>query len=471
MADDSSIDIAKIEYDKLGGFQETYYKGKVETRFQFSDRKIGWNTNIDERLEFTERNGGKCEFTVDKKQFHFLTGIYIIVKIPTIKIKQKYKSNTRICFTNNLLHHIHNEGALSMGKKITHSLNSYILDLDRISRIRDIIMYDDDIGNRDELTSWTTKISTKKPLMMYPPWFFNIHKNVPLPLHDKCVEKSKISFLYKFKLKLKDLISVKRLKVKGSDEWVKVPFNDTYLEKVSDIPVPEMWGQYNNITDAEIKERHNIEEYEVNYVDYHMIPNNDTNKSGESTSIELKCTSPVAGIAWMAQNQESFKNNILSNYTTDKNLHEGVNPSIVSEIKYGTRIKIKEKEHWHFDNILPKRYFGHSLVENGYNFYMFDDNPLSTRVGNSINFNAKGIHPVTLNCKLENIDPDEDSNDSDSDSEILYPDDMKTISKNDNKYKYIVILYVLKKLIFNNKIMKMFYISDDIMYTNYKEAI
>ncbi len=475
MTDKNSTAIIDREYTSIQGFQASFYKGKdIESRFQPQNRKIAWNANPDIRLESSALNNGVHEFPIDKKQFHFLTGMYMIAKIPTIKVKSKYRSTTKISFGNNLLHHIHGVGSISMGGKNVHNLDPYILDSDRISRINDIIQYDDDIGNREELTDWNTKISYKTPLFFYPPWFFNINKNTPLPLYDKCIEKNKILFYYNFNLKLKKLLKMKRLKNKASDEWVNIDFNSIYLESVPDIPIPEIWGEYNYITKEELKERNEIEENIINYVDKCTILDDQIKKSGDTISINVKCTSPVIGMTWMAQNLKAKEYNNFSNYTTDSdNLHNGINPSTFSEILYETSHKVKEREHYHFDRIKPKRYFGHTPIENGYNFYMFDNNPLSIKVGNSVNLNGAGVSPVTINCKIEKIkkNDDDDSENDDSDQEILYPDDIEIENTNKNEYKYIVILYTLKRLIFNNKIMKMFYIADDIMYENYKEMI
>ena len=305
---------------------------------------------------------------------------------------------------------------------------------------------------------------------MLKPWPFFLHESKALPLYSRYFEGIEIEIIQQFNLDLSKLIKVIAKNKDG--KWIKVNFKHNYIKKGAKIPVPEMWGRYSNISEYELEKRKENEENNdlvIEYIDHIDIDHYETKTYNETATIKLDSESPTIGVVWMAQNQDAKKYNDLSNYTTsiEGKMH-GKNPFITSEIKYSNLSRVSERKHYHFDSIYPKIYFKHTPIDNGYNFYFWNDNPLSTRIGNNVV--PKKVGPIFINSKIGDGIYHEDNVDLELSSggkvqKIKYLEEkeekVKTNSPTFNPY---AIIYVMKRLVFDHIKKGIFVISDEVLY-------
>jgi len=467
----TAVSITDIERTNLSEFQKSYYSKKdVDARFFSYSRKIAWNNNVEVRMECKDNSDNEYIISISK-QFHFIKGIYMVVKLPKIEVAEVWQDVVKIAYTNNLAHHIHGQATLSIKRKSVCKLFPLSLDTDRVTRIDDVFEYDEDIGNKEELLTYKTCIKSDI-LKMTVPWPFFLHESKALPLYNMCFEGVDIEIIQKFNLDLSKLIKVIAKNKDGV--WTRVPFDSKYIKKGSKIPIPEMWGRYSNIGKKELETRKKIEETDdiiIEFIDCVEIDTHDSKFYGETSKINISSNSPIIGVVWMLQNQDALKYNDLSNFSTDSFSKEhGKNPCITSEIKYANTERISERPHYHFDSIYPKIYFKHKPIDPGYNFYFWNDSPLSTKIGNSII--PKNIGPVHINSKIGNGIENDDTKDLETMQngkikKIKYLEEDNDKKINSPKFSPFAIIYTMKRLILDHKQKEIFVISDDMLYENY----
>ncbi len=473
----TAVEITNIERTNLDSFQKSYYENdEVEARFYPHSRKIGWNNNMEIRLDCKKNKEG--EYTIEiSKQFHFIKGLYMVVELPKIEVADKYKNVIKLAWTGNLLHHIHGEATLSIKKKAVCKLFPRFLDVDRVTRVEDVYDYDANIGNKKSLTSYATCLEPDI-LNMNPPWFFSLHESKALPLYSECFEGSNIEIIQKFNLDISKLIKIEGF---TEDGWVKKDFHNKYLKKGSPLKIakPEMWGRYTNVGKKELELRKEGEKKSnivIEFIDHIDVDTHESKRYGETATIGLNSSNPVIGVVWMAQNQEAQKYNDLSNYTTDSNnLTHGKNPCITSQIMYVTSSRVSKRKHYHFDRIYPKLYFGHVPIDPGYNFYFWNDKPMNTRIGHSVVF--KKVGPVKINSQIGDGTIKNDKNDGNNENnhvgngvinKMKYleeeEDNVKSTSPHFSPY---AIMYTMKRLVLNSKQKGVYILADEMLYENY----
>lgn len=472
--------ITDIEYNSLEGYQNKFYRRKkgskklVPLKYYYNPPRESWSNKIDIKLDVEKGEGGKICYEFNKR-FSYIKKVNLVVKIPKIKLRKQFKNTIRICYTRNLLHHIHGKGEFHAGGGICQTITPLSLDDYRVSIVKNIKDYDEDIGNTPDLTEWNTKLPADV-LDITPPWLFNFNKKLLFPLYDECLEDDKIQLVYEFNLDISKLIRIEG-KTKDNQEFRPIEFKWGYFEddSIKFIDTPKIWCAYSNISEEEQRFRiQNKKNNKIDYTDIIEIPHNDYKHLGDTLSIRLHSGQPVAGISWKAQNREAGLKNDLSNYTTNSHdLKKGFNPISTSEIKYGNITRVSEREHYHFDKIYPKVYFGHKPYDNGYNFYYYDDEPMRLNHGHTVVFDNMSKSYVILNCTLGDTSKVQSGTKkkrlvlNNLDEQELFPDEDNNKNQHSPKFKVIAILYVKKRLVFDKKTKKLFVIGDKMSYDNY----
>ncbi len=473
--------ITDTEYQSLNDYQTGYYMSTneddpISMRYHHFGRKKGWHNTLEEILEVEEKKDGKHYYDVEKK-FDFLKGIIFRCVTPEIKVSSDYVDTVRIRMSHNILHHIHGACIFSSGDGATQTITPLFLDDIFQTSIGNRDQYSEKIGNRKSLTTWTTHLKAEL-LTMQPPWFFTLHNSKAFPLYESCLEKNKIQFICDFELDISKLVEMQ-----GKDEstgtWTRMKFSLDYLDEETEqtIKSPEMWGIYSNISKEEKELRKKTpQNTRIDYNDINEIVTHDIKTYEQTIPVHLTSSDPVYGVSWKAKNELCKTYNSLSNYTTNPLDHSlGFNPIMYSGIKYGTIPRVKEREHDHFDQSLPERYFGRYPFENGYNYYFFDDEPLTLSVGNSLVLDSITKSKVTLDCTLgdtSKISQDQKSKRKKKKSKkvVLYPSEKKN-SKDQPQFKIFTLLYVRKSIIFDKKRNQVYHITDDMSLKNYNERM
>lgn len=450
---------------QAGFYQSSHEEDHLDSRYQPYPIKIAWNNTTEFRLESNQRQDGKYIFRVSDK-CHFLRKVMMIARLPPLKIKKEHRKRFRFAYTFNPLHHIHGTGIFSIDESNSLQIDPYVLDVHRVSYINDVYDYDVDIGNKPELLDWSTEKSGDE-LSMFVPWSFSKHDSLAFPLFEKSIEKKKVEFIYRFNLEMKHLIRIQyyREGEKGEEgEWKDAPFLAKIFEDLPSIQPPEMWGIYGNISEEELKARQDLnkdynEKYTLVYVNNYVIESHEDKTDQDTFNIPIKVSGAIMGISWMVQNRRALKYNNHSNYTTHEDIYRGGNPVEWSGIKYNTSYRTSPRSSIHFSRMYPKMYFGKAPVDPGYNFYFFDDRPRRIVTGNTIDPDNPKISPIVLEFSLNQQENEEQQSDIDT---LL--DNIS--NKNPDTYKAIVVIYSLKKLVWDRKKNQFYQISDEIMQQN-----
>ncbi len=480
--------ITDIEYKSLEGFQKKFYSRKagskktVPLKYYYNPQKESWNNHISVKLGVERADGNQSHYEFSKL-YSYISRLYSVIKLPEIKVAKEYQSIVRIAYTPNLAHHIHGKAGFHAGDGLCQSITPSSLDDYRVTHIKNIKDYDHGIGNIPELQDFSDRLPPKI-LKFFPPWFFNLNKKLVFPLYEECLENGKIYLMHEYNLDISKLIRVEAIIGEDGKEFKPVKFKMEYLEVDTPLKIktPEVWCIYANISDDEKNFRINNKKNNViDYVDIIEIPHNDYKQLGDNLSIILNSSLPVMGISWKAINRQSELKNNHSNYTTNvDNLKLGHNPIYMSELKYGNLVRVSPREHYHFDEIYPRIYFGHTPYDKGYNFYYYDYEPTTLSNGHTVVFDKMSNSSVMLNCTLDDTSEVRYENirhkkkiisDLVNDApKKLYIQDEESQKKNSPQFKVIATLYVKKRLIFDKKTKKFFVIGDKLSYDNYIDA-
>lgn len=448
----------------MGDFQKSYYdvvdKDDVLLfKHEQSRHKVCWNSPIISKLE-QSLISGQHSYTINKF-YHFLKKVFIIAHIPKIELKEEYKKNTRFCYTNNLLHHVHGPATFNIDKSTCLSLNPIVLDFQRESRIKDVNNYDEDIGNIEEYLDFSTSKPARK-LTMYPGWSFNNDDKIYIPLFFKYADN--VTIRHSFELNLCNMMVMQELveTKEGQNEWKTLLKPDpARFTKAPTIPVPELWGVYDQVSSREIKENEK-EDIVLEVEDYIIKRDNSTKKMNSTISLTIDKDLLVRSMCWMARNENAHNRGLLSNYSTEIDLKKGRNPAVTSSVLYANSPRVSPRSSIHFDKIYPKMYYGRKPKDPGYNMYSNDTTPLNNRrYSNLVAAKHSQISPITVEMEL--------GTETTPEVDHKFIDNLET-EEIDDKHKarfrgFLVTSYV-KRFFYSNKNARFYQVSNDVLYQN-----
>ena len=507
--------IIDTERRNNGPFQRTLHSGDVELRYHSRDtnRNVSWSSEISSKLRRIKSDGDNV-YDFDR-QHHMAVNTYIVVKTRHTEVDDKCKDMIRICYTNNLLHHIHGKGILSMDERAAQTITPLVLDSIRAKRPYNSI-YEEGIGNIHSFLNWRTELPSKS-LSMFLPLLYTEHNTRALPLYEKSIN-NKVKLIYKFNLDPSKFIRMQALlPVKGDSrssrresenknvdktknkkskivkEWRDIPFNPNFIKgKLAKLKPPKIYTYYINLAPGEINIRTkgtngNNPSYVLNYTDFIEVKDGSDMKSlGETSVITLTSSSPARYVSWMYRNNKAYELNYLSNYTNDPdNIYTGDNPAVNARITYENSDRVSKRDIIHFQRCNPMHYFKTVCREKGYYWHSFDSSPNSLKVGNTVVLSSQGLAPVKITCLLgipgttddEDDDNDQTVNDrikeSTIEQEILSLGEGNVKKEEKDKYQPLGVIYVFKKLIIDHDTEdgkdKFFIIDSEDAYVNYND--
>lgn len=435
----------KMEKTAISNFQKELYNGdkknpNVGTRFSLDLEKRSQSSHIKIKLDSTPKKDGEIVYTASKK-YDFLHKLTAHIDLQPIKVKDKWKKKVLICYHHNLGHNILPFGECKIDNEHYGYLDSKYVDFHSQTFYNKKKLYARKIGSIPCLEKWGTELAGL-PLSVPQPFTFTRNTRVSLPILKS--SKNTITFEYKYKNKLTDLIRMKILNSKGEYEEIKCNLN--YLDFKSDhIPLPELWGRYSDITDEERNWRKSVDEdtgeprkHIVYIEDIACLSSKNPISIGTKDVISLDIKNPTKYIVWMAM----LENGNLSNYTTNQeDVYTGWNPCATSGINYGTEPRVEEAPHEHFDE---DEFFDWNWPkapkESGYNVHTYVYNPSEIQnADNAVILKECGasLH-VTLNDTDPFMIPEEEQEYYDEDGDPIPIESLKKDANNYKKDKYVI---------------------------------
>lgn len=447
--------VLKMDKDSISEFQKDMYNGTkdapdIGTRYSLDFEKRAQSNHIKVKLDQVAGKEGEIIYTVSKK-FDVLFGLSAFVKLFPIRVKDAYTNSISICYHHNLGHNIFPSGECKIDDDHFAFIDSIWMDCYSETFEEKRELYNRMIGKLPFLEEWTTELPSL-PLVIPQIFSFTRASQVGLPIWKST--NNKITFEYKIRTKLIDLLRMRVLKKDGSYKEIKC--NLKYLDyKSESLPAPEMWGRYGDMSDEERNWRKSIDENtglpirQVLYVEDIDIKSSENPITlGKKDVIKLESLSPVKHIMWVA----SLVDGNLSNYTTNReDVYKGWNPCAVSNIKYGNSNRTEELGYEHYE--LSEYYdfdWGGTPKEAGYNIFTYSFNP--TDLQHADNAVILGNCGATLIVTLGDTDPfvsvKEKEEYTDEKGELIPAEalDLNTDESNKDKYIIHVRTVILRKL-------------------------
>lgn len=447
--------VLKLDRDSTikSQFQKDFYKPnnpkeEVGTRFSLDIEKRAQASHMKVKLDHMPKDG-EVVYTASKK-FDSLLKLEAHINLSSVKVKEQYKNSVSIAYHHNIAHHVLYSGECKIDNEHYGFLDSIWLDINSEYFISKRKLYKQMIGAIPCLENWNTELPGLS-LISPQPYFFTRNSRVALPILKS--SNNTITFEYKLRTKLSELLKM-RILTKGG-EYKEVKCNLKYLDiKSPNIPVPELWGRYSEMTDEERNWRKSIDETtgeprkQIIYIeDIESTESKNPKSIGTKEEIPLAGPSPVRHIFFVA----TLADGNLSNYTTNRNdLYKGWNPCAKSGIKYGTSDRVEEIPHEHFD--LSEAYdfnWPNFPREAGYNVFTYTFNPMDIQNADSaVILKECG---ATLNILLGDTNPfvnqEEEEEHYDEDGSLI-PVEALTEDSENKKDRYIVHVrtVIVKKL-------------------------
>ena len=376
-----SREIIKLDKTNIAAFQKEMYlpqgeNEKVGTRFSVDYEKRAQANRTKVKLDQIAAKDGEVVYTASQ-MYDSLLKVSAHINLLPIKVKDQYKSTVSIAYHHNIGHNILYEGECKVDNEHYGFVDNVYLDIYSQYFVKKRDLYDRMVGNIPCLEEWGTELPGL-PLIVPQPYSFSRNTRVSIPLLKS--KNNTVTFRYKVRTKLTDLVKMRIKRKDGSyKELSKCKL--IYLDiKNADIPIPEMWGRYGEMTDEERNWRKSIDMKtgeplkQVIYIeDIDKVSSGNTIMVGTKETLVLAGTGPAKHVFWVA----SLIDAGFSNYTTNRtNLYKGYNPCEKAAIKYGTSDRVEEmgSEHFEFDEAYENDWPNFPR-EAGYNVYTYTFNP------------------------------------------------------------------------------------------------
>ena len=455
--------------------------------------KVLFSAQVPQVLKRTEEGAGAYVYHANPK-FDFLKYIYMRTPLPAIEVKEKWVKTVQICWPHNIGHNISTKTTHCFDDNPVQSFDPISLDISSQFFARSgagkRTASKVNIGAIGLLEKWNSSL---------PRWVLNVnlpfshgkHNTQATPLF--MCSKSRVTYKSEFRLQIIELL---RMRVRDDPDknkkwkWTELDKVTTgYLNTEANIPIPQIWGRYAKITDAEKAAW--MESPKSYYIeDMPAFQAQNKYKYGEDAKVLLSTTDPVKAILWVAQSVQAVKTRNFSNYTTNNKDHKkGWNPIMSFGLKYGSIVRVPDMPIDHFSRAEPSNQFPSAPDEEGYAGYAISDNPNNFRsaesgvtmpadlqctayfkIGDTNPFNFKTTDPLIA----QKLDDDQDNtplelrrhrhhrgngsnggngsdgggDDDDGGASSSKPYDEE--DDDDNKFEVHVRLLTMKKITFNN---------------------
>ncbi len=464
----SERNVLKLDIDGLTSFQkELHYPdpnkdpadplNQVNSRFSCDIEKNAWSTHTKVKMTHSAEEG-EVVYTASKK-FDVLFGSEIHINLIPIKVKEKYRKRIQICYPHNPGHNICYEGELKVDDDHQQTIDSYWMDIHSQYFMEGGAgkreLYNRKVGNIPCLEGWGWELPGIK-LIVPQPYYYARNTRVGLRTLKSSINT--VTHHYKIRNKIQDFLRMRVMKENG--EWVPMTSCKLqYLEipgNVKEIPIPELWGRYALMTDAERDWHKSIDpktgepiKHVIYTEDITIETSNNPTAMGSTDVIPLQGIAPCKRLFWLAQDTKAIENRNFSNYTTNsEDLTLGWNPCAFVDIKYGGAYRVEKLSHEHFE-LAEADFFPSAPCETGYNAHSFNYEQNTLNADTAI-----VLQPLqaSIHITLKDTDPfktiDEPEEEYENDGEIIPIEALEEQISESEKSRYIIHVRALvyKKL-------------------------
>jgi hypothetical protein len=322
------------------------------------------------------------------------------LKLPSIKVKDEFQETVRICWTRFIGHNICDNMRLEIDSKEYQSFPKQYFDFEFQFNIPNEKknQYKYLVGDIDFLTNWTDHLPSF-PLIVPQPFYFS--KDISQSINLSHFDVKEALFTYNVNRNIENLL---RIQVKKNGEWIETE-NKTFemLETVLEgglhqyLPIPEIWARYGKQTKEEHDWRKNCTNNQSYFIENIIVcsPPNPV-QLGLTSEIKINSTGPCKRIFWAAQNLNSLKKNLHSNYTTnDDDIEKGSNPCKKMILKYGQKIRSVAEED-DFSYFVPFKHCIGSPIHKGFCCYSYSNEPETLDADIAVPYKNDKILLITL---------------------------------------------------------------------------
>ena len=365
---------------------------EVPIRFMSAIETSPWSATFKEQLHRTEGGdadqaasvkGGHSEVVINytaNSKYDILSHSYLVTRVPLIRVDSSFRETVRICWTENLFHHIilaadiiiGGDEAVGFGVDASAWLDVWMQHMMK-SKPGMYELYSRLIGNWPFLTNWSHQLPSF-PIACPLPTYYDEHDTKAVHLH---LMRPEDAFVHRHRFRL-NISQLLRMQIKNeAGEWETIPFDAGLLSKSSAesrIPVPHMTGKYSVLTKDEKKVHRRFVHSTLATNILNFLPPNDQG-SGKVT-VDIETSTPVSAFFITAQNIIARNNNDRSNYTTDSENRYSQNawPPIKGvKMRYGNTpvqtyglIELEGIEAWYHSNSAPRSQ-GYPAISKNYN--------------------------------------------------------------------------------------------------------
>lgn len=426
-----SIQAAKEELNSLTEFQREIHvvsdvKEDIISNFYKVFTKSTWYSSLLMKLKRTA-DGDEVIYSVNNS-FHFLMYSYLRFILPPIRVKPEYKGRVRIAWCHNVGTNIISQAVFKEDDDTYQTWDNYWTDMYfqyfQYEGAGKREAHNIGIGNIECLEGWTEFLPSY-PINVDQPWFYSMDHALAFPIFYKNT-LTRAEHRYTFRRKITDLLRIQILDNKEQWRESKAPI-DKYLDvrSTATFGLPELWGRYAYITEAEVK-WYKCQTTRIFYIrDVAICDTPNPNKYKSNAEITLHCTNPCLAFFWVAENRDATANRNFSNYTTDTNdLYNGWDPIKTTSLTYGTTARLDRMPSDHFSLAEPRKHFPSTPNERGYHgcSFSWDSTSYHGDIGMVFaNMNAKLICHISNNniFNNNNIYKDGEEGETEDEDEII----------------------------------------------------
>lgn len=274
-----------------------------------------------------------------KPTYQKLLHTYVTAIVPRVSVAEEYEGLVEVSYCANLSHNIVTSASLRLpakdGNGWDNEVNTFFHDAYRENDCNDLVSYDYAIGNRRELTDWSTVLETQQPIVCPLRFVMEQDPSFSIPAH-LFLESNAIQLRITYSLSLKNLVRMRVKNEKG--EWEEIPFWGKFLEQEDHTKVntPSAWA-IARISDSREIIAERTDGYSITVTDYVYInPISDY----QSSDIQLiNDTTIVRGICYAFLNESRVMRNDHSFYT----LEDGSDP----QAKYRLEPRVTDRDSIH----------------------------------------------------------------------------------------------------------------------------
>jgi len=360
-------------------------------------------------LPSTKSNDESYVYKV-QMSFDRLMSVTVKQELPRIRVKKEYLDKVEVKWIDNLLFAILAQCSVHYGTVYTQTLLRQALEIHRHSKIKNnYALYDYLIGNRRELTSWTSELPPVDDLMTTLPFPFcddpEDHSKA-IPLNFLRMTKQHVEIKIVPILSFSKLLCIRRKEGEGwrqiesiTDELIK-----TYLtcerrielvegnfetKVIKRLPVPKMDAEYGKF--GEVVSADDIKTPCTIYVLEYLIDKLPNRRSGEIITYPIRTRTTAKSTIILAENTKAVTlYNDYCNYTTSLEKLEGSWPITHFELTYGENKRIEKTDavtESHRNGL--KYHYINNPQESGYLMINYSYHPTSSNADTTMSFSQE----------------------------------------------------------------------------------